>query len=58
MFNDDWSRHANQHDKFFSWFKYWFVFVAFVGVAIMGGVVWGLVELWPHIIGLIDRVGK
>lgn len=40
------------------WFNAWFAFCGVLALALLGGMVFGIVELWPHLIGMLDRVGQ
>lgn len=39
-------------------FKVWFAFCAVMALAMIGGIVFAIVELWPHFVGMLDRVGR
>jgi hypothetical protein len=40
------------------WSTVWFVFCGLLGFAMVGGFIFAVVELWPHLIGMLDRVGQ
>jgi hypothetical protein len=39
-------------------FTIWFWFCGLMALLVFGGAVYAMVELWPHLIGMLDRVGK
>lgn len=39
-------------------FWIWFTFCGLVLVALLGTAVYLVIELWPHLIGMIDRIGQ
>jgi hypothetical protein len=39
-------------------FGVWFAFCALLALAVLGGLVWLVIELLPHITGALDRAGQ
>ena len=40
------------------WFNLWFALCAVLAIALICGVVWMVVDLRPHLIRMMDRVGQ
>jgi hypothetical protein len=59
-FETEFDQEFDQMNKFLSprFFRGWFLFVAFVAVAMLVGSVAVAIILWPHLMGLLDRLGK
>lgn len=39
-------------------FRVWFVFCAVMAVLVMGGAVTAIIVVFPHLLAMIDRIGK
>lgn len=40
------------------WFTGWFIFCAVMALASAAGLVWLVIDLLPHVTGMMDRLGQ